>query len=138
MRDDNKKPGEVVKLTKWHTLVFKCPSCGHATDYALHIDDGVHAGSNWDPTYWCACCERPARVREPWLFGAVYGPLMALVAALAYDAISRFAPLPPVVGIVMSAGCSVVIGWSVSRSLSRHLVCWEPHPCDMHTRSERY
>jgi hypothetical protein len=70
-----------VKYTKWHTLVFKCPSCGDETDYALHVDEGVERGSPWDPTYWCAHCERPARVRDPWLFGLVYGPLMAMIAA---------------------------------------------------------
>lgn len=123
---NTKKLGEIVKYTKWHTLVFKCPSCGDETDYALHVDDGGEHGSPWDPTYWCAHCERPARVRDPWLFGLVYGPLMAMVAALAYEALTVFTLVAPPVGILFAALSCGVIGWPVSRVLSRHLLAWEP------------
>jgi hypothetical protein len=112
-----------VKLWKWHTLVFKCPTCGEETDYALQIGDGPHKGTSGDPTGWCAGCNAPARAREPWLFGAVYGPLMAFVAALAYDAISRLTGAWS--SIAFASVCCAIIGWPLSRYLSRYLVCWE-------------
>ncbi len=114
-----------MKLWKWHTVVFKCPKCGKETDYALQLRDGPHKGTTWDPVYWCACCKTPARVREPWLFGAVYGPLMAFVAALAYDALSKVAGVPFWAGISFASVCCAIIGWPLSRYLSRYLVCWE-------------
>ncbi len=114
-----------VKLWKWHTLVFKCPRCGNETDYALQVGDGPHKGTSWDPSYWCACCNTPVRAREPWLFGAVYGPLMALIAAFAYDALSHTGSVPLWARIVFAGGCCAVIGWPLSRCLSRYLVCWE-------------
>lgn len=127
-----------MKLWKWHTLIFKCPKCGNETDYALQVGDGPHKGTSWDPSYWCACCNSAAKAREPWLFGAVYGPLMALVAALAYDALTRMFAASLWTGIAFAFACCLTIGWPLSRCLSRHLVCWEPRePGARATRSER-
>jgi hypothetical protein len=114
-----------VKLWKWHTLTFKCPRCGDETDYALQVSDGPHKGTSWDPSYWCACCNTAVHAREPWLFGAVYGPLMALVAALAYDTVSHGGAMPVWARIAFAGGCCAVIGWPLSRCLSRYLVSWE-------------
>lgn len=128
-----------MKLWKWHTLVFQCPTCGRRTEYALQIGDGPQKGTSWDPSYWCAKCNTAARAREPWLFGAVYGPLMACIAALAYDALTRMTTVPVWAGIVFAAACCLVIGWPVSRCLSRYLVCWEArHPRSRISRSERF
>lgn len=127
-----------MKLWKWHTLIFKCPKCGSKTDYALQIGDGPDKGTSWDPAYWCADCNAPARAREPWLFGAVYGPLMAFIAALAYDAISHLAVVPIWAGIAFASACCAIIGWPLSRCLSRYLVCWEARePRPPVTRTER-
>ena len=30
-----------MKLCKWHTLVFRCPSCGHDSNYAAEIVEGL-------------------------------------------------------------------------------------------------
>lgn len=125
-----------MKLWKWHTVIFKCPRCGKETDYALQVGDGPHKGTSWDPAYWCACCNAPARAREPWLFGAVYGPLMAFIAALAYDALSRLFPAAAWAAIAFASACCVIVGWPLSRYLSRHLVCWEPRETRA-TRTER-
>lgn len=127
-----------MKLWKWHTLVFKCPTCGKETDYALQIGDGPHKGTSWDPAYWCAGCSTTAHAREPWLFGAVYGPLMAFVAALAYDALSRLAAVPVWAGVAFASACCAIIGWPLSRCLSRYLVCWEASaPRSRATRTSR-
>lgn len=127
--------GSTVKLCKWHTLIFRCPKCGKETDYALQVGDGPHKGTSWDPAYWCEQCNTLARAREPWLFGAVYGPAMALIAALAYEAFPAIAQVPTWSCIVFACVCCVIIGWPLSRYLSRHLVAWETRESRPATRA---
>jgi hypothetical protein len=50
---------------------------------------------------------------------------MAFVAALAYDAFSRLTATPAWAGIAFASACCLIIGWPLSRYLSRYLVCWE-------------
>jgi hypothetical protein len=50
---------------------------------------------------------------------------MAFVAALAYDALSRLTAASAWTGIVFASACCAIIGWPLSRCLSRYLVCWE-------------
>lgn len=127
-----------MKLWKWHTLIFKCPKCGKETDYALQVTDGPHKGTSWDPAYWCEQCNTPARAREPWLFGAVYGPLMAIIAAFAYEAFPKGLTLPSWTCIAFATLCCAVIGWPLSRYLSRYLVAWEARDTGARvTNSER-
>ena len=115
-----------MKIWKWHTLTFRCPTCDHDAEYAAQIVEGPHKGTTFDPSYWCEKCESTVRARDTWLFGAVYGPLMAMVATFAMEA------LPPGLGIeqwgalTFAAICCVIVGWPLSRMLSRHLVYWEP------------
>jgi hypothetical protein len=131
--------GSAVKLWKWHTLVFRCPKCGTETDYALQVTDGPDKGSSWDPAYFCERCHGTAHAREPWLFGAVYGPLMAMIAALAYDSLPRAFDLPLWPRVAFACMCCAVVGWPLSRFLSRHLVAWEMRaPSRRATRTERF
>jgi hypothetical protein len=107
-------------------MVFRCPSCSNEAEYASQIIDGPHKGTTWDPSYWCEKCESSMRARDKWLFGAVYGPLMAMVATFAFEAI------PPGLNAAQSAAlafatlCCCVVGWPLSRALSKHLIFWEP------------
>jgi hypothetical protein len=114
-----------VKLAKWHTVVFRCPHCGAESDYGLQIAKGPYKGSCWNPAYWCEKCHRVAHARAPWLFGMVYGPLMAMSAAMAFDALPRDLSAPFWVRLLFAAVCCAAIGWPLSRYLSRHLVSWE-------------
>ena len=114
-----------MKLWKWHTLVFRCPCCGKDADYAAQIVEGPHKGTIWDPSYWCEKCATPARARDKWLFGAVYGPLLAMVATFAIEAIPPTLPVAHWVTVAFAMLCCAIVGWPLSRSLSRHLVYWE-------------
>jgi hypothetical protein len=115
-----------VKIWKLHTLVFRCPCCGKDADYAAQIVAGPNKGTLWDPSYWCEKCASAVRARDTWLFGAVYGPLMAMVATFAMQAV------PPGIGLgqgallAFAALCCAVVGWPLSRTLSRYLIYWEP------------
>ena len=119
--------GEVsVKLCKWHTLVFRCPTCGHDADYAAQIVEGPHKGSTWDPSYWCEKCSCAVRARDKWLFGAVFGPLMAMTGTFAVQAIPPGLHIAHWVAFAFAAACCAIVGWPLSRVLSRYLVYWEP------------
>jgi hypothetical protein len=50
---------------------------------------------------------------------------MAFVAALAYDALSHLTGASAWTGIAFASTCCAIIGWPLSRCLSRYLVCWE-------------
>jgi hypothetical protein len=115
-----------VKLWKWHTMVFRCPCCGHGADYAAQVIEGAHKGSAWDPTYWCEKCASPLRARDKWLFGGVFGPLMAIVGTFAYESVPRSLHLDPWMLFAFAAVCCAIVGYPLSRALSRHLVFWEP------------
>ena len=115
-----------MKLWKWHTMVFRCPSCSHEAEYASQIVEGQHKGTAWDPAYWCEKCSSPMRARDRWLFGAVYGPLMAIIATFAVEAIPPSFNLSEWAALAFAAVCSCIVGWPLSRALSRHLVFWEP------------
>ena len=71
--------GKLVKLCKWHTLIFRCPSCGHEADYAAEIVEGPQKGSTWNPAYWCEKCSTALHAKDKWLYGAAFGPLMASI-----------------------------------------------------------
>jgi hypothetical protein len=114
-----------VKLWKWHTLVFRCPCCGKDADYAAQVIEGPHKGTAWDPSYWCEKCSKPVRARDTWLFGAVYGPLMAMVATFALEAVPAALGVPGWATAAFAAVCCAIIGWPLSRALSRHLLYWE-------------
>lgn len=118
--------GSTVKFAKWHTVVFRCPNCGAESDYGLQIADGPHKGSAWHPAYWCDKCHSAAEPRDTWVFGAVYGPIMALIGAMAFDAFPRDLTTPSWMRLLFAALCCIVTGWPLSRYLSRHLVSWEP------------
>jgi hypothetical protein len=127
-----------VKLFKWHTLIFRCPKCGAEADYALQVAEGPEKGSAWDPVYFCEHCRTTAHAREPWLFGAVYGPLMAMIAALAYDSLPRAYGLSLWSSIAFVCACCAIVGWPLSRFLSRYLVAWETRVSSRRaTRTER-
>ena len=115
-----------MKLWKWHTIVFRCPCCGKDEEYAAQIIEGQHQGSYWDPTYWCEKCSSPVRARDTWLFGAVYGPVMAIIATLAWEALPAAWGFAPAVTIAFTAICCGIVGWPLSRTFSRHLLYWEP------------
>jgi hypothetical protein len=115
-----------VKLFKWHTLVFRCPCCGKDADYAAQIVEGKHKGTYWDPTYWCERCAKPVRARDTWVFGAAFGPLLAMVATFAVEAIPPGWALPQSASMAFAAACCAVVGWPLSRLLSKHLLYWEP------------
>lgn len=115
-----------MKLCKWHTLVFRCPCCGKDEDYAAEIVEGPQKGSMWDPAYWCEKCNSPARARDKWLFGAVFGPLMAMVGTFAMQAVPPGLQLEQWVLFAFAAVCCAIVGWPLSRTLSRYLVYWEP------------
>jgi hypothetical protein len=115
-----------VKLYKWHTLVFRCPCCGKDADYAAEIVEGPLKGSMWDPAYWCEKCSSALRAKDKWLFGAAFGPLMAMIGTFAMQAIPVGLNVPQWAAIAFAAICCAVAGWPLSRTLSRHLVYWEP------------
>ena len=115
-----------MKLWKWHTLVFRCPSCSHHAEYATQVIEGQHKGSMWDPTYWCEKCSSPMRARDKWLFGGVYGPLMAMIATFAMEAIPPALNFAQWMSLAFTAACCAIIGWPLSRALSKHLIFWEP------------
>jgi hypothetical protein len=117
-----------VKLWKWHTLVFRCPKCGKHCDYAAQVVAGPHKGSVWDPSYWCEKCNSAVRARDKWLFGAVFGPLMAMIGTFAMHAIPVGLQLSSSASFAFAAACCAIVGWPLSRTLSRHLVYWEA--CD--------
>ena len=107
-------------------MVFRCPSCSHKAEYALQIVEGKHKGSSWDPSYWCEKCESPVRARDKWLFGAVYGPLMAMVSTFAFEAIPPGLNVTQSMAVGFAAICCCIVGWPLSRALSKHLIFWEP------------
>ena len=115
-----------MKTWKLHTLVFRCPCCGQDTDYAAQIVDGPNKGTLWDPSYWCEKCSIAVRARDTWLFGAVYGPLMAMVATFAMQAVPPGMALGEWPLLAFAALCCAVVGWPLSRALSRYLIYWEP------------
>ncbi len=114
-----------MKLWKWHTLVFRCPCCGKEADYAAQIIEGPQKGTLWDPSYWCEKCATPVRARDTWLFGAVFGPLMAMVATFAVEAVPGGIGIAQGVTIAFAVLCCAIVGWPLSRALSRHLLYWE-------------
>ena len=115
-----------MKLWKWHTIVFRCPCCGKDSDHAAQVIEGKWKGTYFNPTYWCERCEKPARARDTWAFGAVFGPLLAMVGVLAVEAIPVTWGIPHPVAVGFAAVCCLVVGWPLSRTLSRHLLFWEP------------
>ena len=115
-----------MKLWKWHTLVFRCPCCNKEADYAAQIVEGEHKGPYWSPAYWCEKCSSPVRARDTWVFGAVFGPLMAMLATLAWEALPAAWGIPQPVAATYTAICCAIVGWPLSRALSRHLLYWEP------------
>jgi hypothetical protein len=114
-----------VKLWKWHTLVFRCPCCGKDADYAAQIVDGPQKGTLWDPSYWCEKCASAVRARDTWLFGAVFGPLMAMVATFAFEALPPGLRAAQWLTIGFAVLCCAIVGWPLSRALSKHLLHWE-------------
>ena len=122
--------GVLLKLWKWHTVVFRCPCCGKDADYAAQVIEGEHTGTYWNPTYWCEKCSSPVRARDTWLFGAVFGPLVAMVATLAWESVPPAWGLPHAAAIAYTAICAGIAAWPLSRTLTRHLLYWEP--CDTH------
>lgn len=118
--------GKQVKLWKWHTLVFRCPTCDHESDYAAQIVDGPDKGTSFDPAYLCEKCNSAVRVRDKWLFGAVFGPLLAMVGTFAYEAVPPALNIPEGITLAFACVCCAIVGWPLSRTLSRHLVFWEP------------
>jgi hypothetical protein len=117
--------GNPVKLWKWHTLIFRCPCCGKEAEYAAQIVEGPHKGSLWSPSYWCEKCSSPARPRDAWIFGGVFGPLMAMVGTFAFEALPPGLGMPQPGAIAFAAVCCAIVGWPLSRALSRHLLFWE-------------
>lgn len=115
-----------MKLWKWHTIVFRCPCCGKDAEYAAQVVEGKWKGSYFDPTYWCERCLKPVRARDTWAFGAVFGPLMAIVGTFALEAIPPAWAVPHALALAFAALCCLVVGWPLSRTLSRHLLYWEP------------
>jgi hypothetical protein len=115
-----------VKLWKWHSLVFRCPCCGNAAEYASQVIEGPHKGTLWDPAYWCEKCSTAVRARDTWLFGAVFGPLMAMVATFASEALPPALHALQWVTMGFVALCCIVVGYPLSRTLSKHLLYWEP------------
>ena len=115
-----------MKLFKWHTLVFRCPCCGKDEDYAAEIVEGPQKGNMWDPAYWCEKCSSLVRARDKWLYGAVFGPLMAMVGAFAMQAIPPGLPIAHWATVLFAGVCCAIVGWPLSRTLSKHLVYWEP------------
>src|SRR5207253_4019674 len=90
------------------------------------IVEGPHRGSIWDPSYWCEKCNSAVRARDKWLFGAVFGPLMAMIGTFAMEAIPPGLQIAQWGALAFAAVCCAIVGWPLSRVLSRHLVCWEP------------
>jgi len=115
-----------VKLWKLHTLVFRCPCCGKDAEYAAQVVEGPHKGTWRDPTYWCEKCSSAVRARDTWLFGAAFGPLMAMVATFAVEALPPGLGLSQWMTLAFAALCCAIVGWPLSRTLSRHLVSWAP------------
>ena len=66
------------------------------------------------------------RARDTWLFGAVFGPLMAMVAAFAFEAMPLELQALQGLTVTFAAICCAIVGWPLSRALSRHLLYWEP------------
>jgi hypothetical protein len=79
----------------------------------------------WNPLYWCEKCNSTVRARDKWLFGAVFGPLMAMVGTFALQAIPPGLQVLPWLSLAFAALCCAIVGWPLSRVLSRHLVYWE-------------
>ena len=123
-----------MKLCKWHTLVFRCPTCGKGADYAAEIVEGPLKGSLWDPAYWCEQCNSALRARDKWLFGAAFGPLMAMVGTFAAQAIPPGLNVGEWAACAFAIVCCAVVGWPVSRVMSRYLVYWEPRDPGARTR----
>lgn len=121
-----------MKLWKWHTLVFRCPTCGKEADYAAQIIEGPHKGSAWDPSYWCEKCKSAVRARDTWLFGAVFGPIMAMVATFAVEVLPPGSSVGQWGALTFATMCCAIVGWPLSRALSRHLLYWEPRDSSMH------
>ena len=115
-----------MKLFKWHTLVFNCPCCGKGAEYAAQIVEGEYKGSYWAPTYWCERCSIAVRARDTWMYGAVFGPLMAMVAAFAIEALPPSWAIANWAAMAFAGACCAIVGWPLSRMLSRHLLQWEP------------
>ena len=118
--------GIPVKLWKLHTLVFRCPCCGHDADYAAQVVEGKHKGTYWDPSYWCEKCSTVVRARDTWIFGAVFGPLMLMIGTFAIEALPPAWVVPQTAAFVFAAVCCAIVGWPLSRALSRYLLYWEP------------
>ena len=122
-----------MKLWKWHTLVFRCPCCDKDSDYAAQIVEGKHKGTYWDPTYWCEQCSSPVRARDTWVFGAAFGPMMAMVGTFAVEAIPPAWSIAQTPALAFATVCCAIVGWPLSRLLSKHLLYWEPRePAALH------
>jgi hypothetical protein len=80
----------------------------------------------WDPAYWCEKCETVLRARDKWLFGAAFGPLMAMVGMFAVQSLPAGLHVAQWLAFAFAALCCAVVGWPLSRILSRHLLNWEP------------
>ena len=79
-----------------------------------------------DPAYWCEKCNSALRARDKWIFGAVFGPLMAMTGTFAVQAIPGGLQLANGVTFAFAAVCCAIVGWPLSRTLSKHLIYWEP------------
>jgi hypothetical protein len=107
-------------------MVFRCPTCSKESDYAAQIIEGPHKGTAWDPSYWCEKCSSIMRAKDRWLFGAVFGPLMAIIGTFAMEAVPPALNLNYWSALAFAAVCCGIVGWPLSRALSRHLIFWEP------------
>lgn len=115
-----------MKLCKWHTLVFRCPSCSANADYAAEIVEGPARGSLWDPAYWCERCSTTMRARDRWIYGVAFGPLMAMVGIFSMQALPPAWNLGHWAVCAFATACCAIVGWPLSRVLSRYLIVWEP------------
>lgn len=107
-------------------MVFRCPCCGKQAEYAAQIIEGPKRGTAWDPTYYCEQCNTPVHARDKWLFGGVFGPLMAMTGTFAMEALPRAWEIGQIGSLAFAAVCCAIVGYPLSRALSRHLVYWEP------------
>jgi len=102
---------------------FKCPVCGHESNYALQVAESAKN------TYVCEQCKSISVPKNYMIGNVIYGALLgALVGVLAYWIFTRYLfSASPGFAILAATPLVLIIGWLLAPIYSRLVYRWRPN-----------
>ena len=100
---------------------FKCPACGHESNYALQVAETENKN-----TYVCGQCKSISMPKNYLIGNVIYGAFLgALVGVLAYWMFTRYLfSASPGFAILASTPMALIIGWLLAPVYSRLVYRW--------------